>query len=113
MRNLSNPLLLIGGKPRIVPYLVLSVVAIGIGALDQFYGEADPEWVQGLVRVGIWIAPILGLTAATHVPSAPDTRAVAVDPPAEVRVLDAGGPGDHRDDDGDGIADAAGPARAQ
>jgi len=70
--KLSNPLLMIGGKPRLVIYLALAFAAFAVGLLDAFYGDNDPEWVQGLVRAAVWAAPILGLTAATHVPSAPD-----------------------------------------
>ena len=75
--RLSNPLLLIGGRARAVAYLVLAFAAFTVGLIDAFYGEHDPEWVQGLVRAAVWAVPILGLTAATHVPSAPD---VAADP---------------------------------
>ena len=107
--KLSNPLLMIGGKPRLVVYLVLAVFAIVVGALNEFYGDNDPEWVEGLMRVAVWAAPLLGLTAATHVPAAPDVRAVAVDPPARVTVVDDAGGARHTDLDGDGVADGYTP----
>ena len=60
---------------RVTFYLIVVLFAVVAGSLDAYYGENDPEWVQGLVRVAQFLTVALGLTAATHVPAAPDAQA--------------------------------------
>jgi hypothetical protein len=75
---MSNPLSMLPPKARAVVYLIVGFGGLIIGSLDVFYGDSDPEWLNGLVRVAAWLSGALGLTAATHVPKTDEDKVVQV-----------------------------------
>ncbi|WP_122262254.1 hypothetical protein [Ornithinimicrobium cerasi] len=92
-------------KVRVYVYAVLGVLSLAVGATQVGYAAINapaPEWLTVALAVVPFLAAGLGYTAATHTPSQD-----AIIEPGEGDVIEVTPGGDHRDDDGDGIADGA------
>lgn len=85
-------MLAIPDRHRTLVYSVYAVVGLVVGSIQVAYAAAEagqPVWLTVALAVYAYVGGAIGYVAATHVPAAPTYV------------------GEHREDDGDGIADGA------
>lgn len=69
---------------RKVIYVLYGLAGIVVGAVDVWYGDGDPEWVDRTLNVLGYLAVPIGVLAASNTPASPAEVAEAVQdlPPA-------------------------------
>lgn len=70
-----NPFTALPASARKGLYIAYGVVALVVGAVDVFYGDGDPSWLEGAQNVVAYLALPFGALAASNTPaSKPEVR---------------------------------------